>query len=385
MYASRSSGVLTTALRWRTALQARSRRSSASAIGSATFAHVGGSVDAATRSIVSRACAISVSTAGVTCAGTMRSKRVSPPNSISGLSDAVIRNVSFRRCRRRARHRAARGRRACRRWPTGPRSSSPLDPACADPVEQQRQQFELDAARKFAEQRRVVDADVAVGQLRPGAVPMRGRPCGLRHQREVALSDGTPDSGPSRDGRAAPSRSRSMSAASGSSPRVVEGRPDVAGDDERRPVGQQRHRGGDAARGLERLRPRATSGCVTPCARPSPTRVDQRSARCDTLIAMSRMPARASASICQTMSGLPRDLEQRLRRRVRQRAHALAAAGGEDHRADHRVPSPSARAADRRATLLEAVEQHAQAARARDSARAHRAQRSAMTRGMSST
>src|SRR5690349_22285752 len=43
----------------------------------------------------------------------------------------------------------------------------------------------------------------------------------------------------------------------------------------------------------------------TPCALPSPSAATRRSAPCETLIAMSRKPARASASTCHTISALP--------------------------------------------------------------------------------
>jgi hypothetical protein len=55
-------------------------------------------------------------------------------------------------------------------------------------------------------------------------------------------------------------------------------------------------------------------------------------ARCEALIAMSRCPARASASIWWTTERLAGDLEQRLGQRVGERAHAIAATRGEDHR-----------------------------------------------------
>ena len=56
------------------------------------------------------------------------------------------------------------------------------------------------------------------------------------------------------------------------------------------------------------------------------------------LTTTSRTPPRASASRCQTISGLPWTSSSGFGVRVGQRPHALAAAGGEDHRRRERSP-----------------------------------------------
>ena len=71
------------------------------------------------------------------------------------------------------------------------------------------------------------------------------------------------------------------------------------------PARQQRQRGRDAAGRLERLGLDATTRCRRRTRAPSPSAATSCRRRCAALITMSVQPARASASICQTMSGLP--------------------------------------------------------------------------------
>ena len=137
LYASRSSGVLTTALRCCTAPHARCRRSSDSVSGSTSVSHVGapGAVPAA--SIVARASASRRSIAGVTCSVRIASKRGRPEKSSSGLAatgvvlSSMVRPWSgcgfdaraSRLVGGEAARRVRRGPRACPRWPRGHRSA----------------------------------------------------------------------------------------------------------------------------------------------------------------------------------------------------------------------------------------------------------------------
>jgi hypothetical protein len=93
---------------------------------------------------------------------------------------------------------------------------------------------------------------------------------------------------------------------------VVRG-PDVAGDDHDRAGGQQRQRGGDAARGLQRLG----------LARPGEADAE----RGDVAV-----PGAGEGLDLVDDQRLAAERQQRLRAGVGERPHPFAASGGEDHR-----------------------------------------------------
>ena len=97
-----------------------------------------------------------------------------------------------------------------------------------------------------------------------------------------------------------------------------------------------RCRGAAAPRRCRRRSPaprlRANRRCARRARAPSPSPRSITSPRCETLITRSTKPARARRSIRCTMSGRPPASIMGLGNCVGKRAHALAAAGGEDHR-----------------------------------------------------
>jgi hypothetical protein len=121
---------------------------------------------------------------------------------------------------------------------------------------------------------------------------------------------------------------------------IVVARVHVARDDEQRPLGTQRHRGRDSAPRLERL------GLARPAdahamARSIADRVHEhvgKMRRVDHDLAIARADERFDLPHDER---LPAHHEQRLRRRVRQGPHAIAAAGGQDHRNRHQKVYPA--------------------------------------------
>jgi hypothetical protein len=198
----------------------------------------------------------------------------------------------------------------------------------ANPFAVERQHFQPDAARKLAKQRRVVDADVAERQplacIRFDALADECEVAArvvrrVRDHHEVHA-------------RRLRSAGFAQRVESGTKRRVIEPRPDVAGNDQRGTRRKQRRRRRNAAGSLERLR----------LARPCDAHAERiPGAECgnESFRAMRRVDRDVAESRLRERFDLPgdqrpaADAQQRLRQRVGQRPHALAAACGEDHRA----------------------------------------------------